>query len=321
MRRCFLGPVMACALLGGCAVNSAASWAPPKFAQATPGGISLLRLPPPPARVPVAVYGFADLTGQFKPTENVQTLSRAVTQGATPILIKALQDAGNKQWFQIVERERLDDLLRERAVIREMRSTYLGEKTPNAATLPPLVFAGVILEGGVVGFDANVKTGGVGARFLGIGANTSYREDTVTVYLRAVSTRTGEVLLSVNTRKSIASVLVSSNTFRYVGFQDLLEVDGGYTANEPGVLALQQAIEKAVYGLVMEGAEQRLWCLRAPPEQAAELLRGHIAERDHLRREDARLPVDAAGHVVDGACAAGAPVAAHISPEMPTSTP
>jgi curli production assembly/transport component CsgG len=304
--------------LGGCAVNNGASWAPAQFVHATPAALTLLNLPAPDKKIPVAVYGFTDQTGQFKPSDNIQTLSRAITQGGSSILVKALQDAGNRQWFQIIEREHLDDLLRERSVIREMRANYLGENGVNPRALPPLLFAGILLEGGVISYDSNTKTGGLGARFLGIGGNTSYREDTVTVYLRAVSTKTGEVLVSVNSRKSIASVGIASNTFRYVGFQDLLEVDAGVTANEPSQLALQQAIEKAVYGLVMEGAEQRLWCFADTPDKTSDLLRKHLADRDHIKPADVKLPVDASGQPVTGSCKTGA-VTAHLDTSAMTS--
>src|SRR3546814_10981578 len=116
--------------------------------------------------------------------------SRAVTQGATSILVKALQEAGNHGWFTVIERERLDNLLRERAVIREMRAAYLGEKTLNRQALPPLLFAGILLEGGIIGYDRNTQSGGLGARFLGLGGSTQYREDTVTVSLRALTAQT-----------------------------------------------------------------------------------------------------------------------------------
>jgi len=88
----------------------------------------LAALPAPERPVAVAVYGFSDQTGQFKPTETGQTLSRAVSQGSASILVKALQDAGNRQWFTIVERESLKNLLNERQIIREMRERYLGEQ-------------------------------------------------------------------------------------------------------------------------------------------------------------------------------------------------
>ncbi|KHK93688.1 curlin [Novosphingobium malaysiense] len=216
-------------------------------------------LPPPTRPIAVAVYGFADQTGQFKPSDAGQTLSRAVSQGGAAILVKALQDAGQRKWFTIVERESLKNLLNERQIIREMRSRYLGEKDVNPRALPALLFAGVLLEGGIVGYDTNTVTGGAGAAFLGIGGHTEYRQDTVTVYLRAVSVRTGEVLTSVTASKTIASQAIGASAFRYVAFKELLQAEAGYTTNEPDQVALQQAIEKAVYGLVLEGVELKLW--------------------------------------------------------------
>ena len=220
----------------------------------------LLEVVPPPTRqVAVAVYGFTDQTGQFKPSEQGQTLSRAVSQGGASILVKALQDVGNRSWFTIVERESLKNLLNERQIIREMRERYLGETSVNAQALPSLLFAGIILEGGIVGYDTNTLTGGAGASFLGIGARSEYRQDTVTVYLRAVSVRTGEVLTSVTASKTIASTSLGGSAFKFVAFKELLEAEAGITTNEPDQLALQQAIEKAVHALVMEGVDLKLW--------------------------------------------------------------
>jgi len=225
----------------------------------------LSAIPPPQKPIAIAVYDFTDQTGQFKATENsTQTLSRAVTQGASSILVKALQDAGNRSWFTIVERENLKDLLSERQIIREMRERYLGEKGVNPEALPALLFAGVLLEGGIISYDTNTVTGGAGAAFLGIGGHTEYRQDTVTVYLRAVSVRTGEVLTTVTASKTIASKAISANAFKFVAFKELLEAEAGITTNEPDHLALQQAIEKAVYDLVMDGVELKLWNFADP---------------------------------------------------------
>ena len=135
----------------------------------------LSAIPPPQRPVAIAVYDFTDQTGQFKPTDTTQTLSRAVTQGAGSILVKALQDAGNRSWFTIVERESLKNLLNERQIIREMRERYLGEQGVNPQALPALLFAGVLLEGGIISYDTNTVTGGAGAAFLGIGGHTEYR--------------------------------------------------------------------------------------------------------------------------------------------------
>lgn len=240
---------------------------------------ALATIPPPPKPIAVAVYGFSDQTGQFKPSEAGQTLSRAVSQGGGSILVKALQDAGNRSWFTIVEREQLRNLLNERQIIREMRERYLGETGANPQALPSLLFAGVILEGGIVGFDSNTLTGGAGAAFLGIGAKAEYRQDTVTVYLRAVSVRTGEVLTTVTASKTIASYSLGGSAFRFVGFKELLEAEAGYTTNEPDQVALQQAIEKAVYGLVMEGVQLKLWDF-ATASQGYPFLALYKKERD-----------------------------------------
>lgn len=251
------------------------------FPKKTQTQMLLNQLPPPQRPVAVAVYGFTDQTGQFRPSDVGQTLSRAVTQGASSMLVKALQDAGNRRWFTIVERERLDNLLRERQIISEMRKRYLGEQEVDPKALPALLFAGVLLEGGIIGYDTNTVTGGAGAAFLGIGARTEYRQDTVTVYLRAVSVRTGEVLATVTASKTIASQAIGANAFKFVSFRELLEAEAGITSNEPDLVALQQAIEKAVYGLVLEGVELDLWRFE-DMEAAQPLLAAYRAERDGL---------------------------------------
>ncbi len=249
------------------------------FPKKTQTQLLLNDLPAPERQVAIAVYGFSDQTGQFKPNESGQTLSRAVTQGAGSMLVKALQEAGNRNWFTIVERERLDNLLKERQIIREMRQRYLGEEEINTQALPALLFAGVLIEGGIVGYDTNTLTGGAGAAFLGIGARQEYRQDTVTVYLRAVSVRTGEVLTNVTASKTIASQAIGASAFKFVAFKELLEAEAGFTTNEPDQVALQQAIEKAVYGLIMEGEQLDLWRF-SDKQKAAPMIASYRAERD-----------------------------------------
>ena len=203
---------------------------PPTNGTVTEVDRKLRSLPPPPAAIAVAVYGYGDQTGQFKPLAEgaqVQSISRAVTQGATSILIKALQDAGNGRWFTVIERERLDNLLKERRIIADMRTRYLGEQTVNPEALPPLLFAGMLIDGGIVGYDSNNKTGGIGANYFGIGGNASYSEDTVTVYLRGTSVKTGEVLLSAVAAKKILSYGLDANAYRFVTFNRLLQAEAG----------------------------------------------------------------------------------------------
>ena len=248
-------------LLAGCVAGPppAAVSRLPIFPAKTPAQLALNELPPPMRPLSVAVYGFTDQTGKFEKVDNGQTLSRAITQGGTSILVKALQDAGDRKWFTVVERESLKDLLSERQIITEMRARYLGELNVNPQALPALLFAGVLLEGGVISYDTNTLTGGAGASLLGIGVDHKYKQDTVTVYLRAVSVKTGEVLTTVTTSKTITSAAMSANVFAYVASDKILQGELGYTTNEPSQLALRQAVEKAVYALVMEGADLKLW--------------------------------------------------------------
>jgi len=254
------------ALAGALSLSACASVAPraavtrlPIYPAKTQTQLALNELPPPVRPLSVAVYNFTDQTGKFEKVENGQTLSRAITQGGTSILVKALQDAGDRKWFTVVERESLKDLLNERQIITEMRARYLGELNVNPQALPALLFAGVLLEGGVISYDTNTLTSGAGANVLGIGIDGKYKQDTVTVYLRAVSVKTGEVLTTVTTSKTITSVAVNANVFAYVASDKILQGELGYTTNEPSQIALRQAIEKAVYGLVMEGADLKLW--------------------------------------------------------------
>lgn len=165
--------------LAGCVTTESYIDTLPVVAPVSYPNDALRRLPSPAEKTAVAVYDLEDLTGQFKERENVQTLSRAVTQGGAAILIKALQDAGERRWFTVLERKELDDLLKERQIITEMRRLYRGEEKIDPSVLPPLLHASIIVEGGIIGYDTNIVTGGAGANFLGIGGDAKYIQDVV----------------------------------------------------------------------------------------------------------------------------------------------
>lgn len=236
----------------------------------------LLTLPPPARPLTVAVYSFTDQTGQNKPNDNFSEYSRAVTQGGNAVLINALKRVGDKSWFKVVERSSLPQLLQERQIIRQTRQAYGGDNLP---PLPPLLYAGLLVDGGIIGYDSNTLTGGFGARFLGVGGDVKYRRDTVTVYIRAVSVQTGEVLKSVNVSKTIYSAALDGSAFRYIGYKDLLEIEAGVTTNEPATLAVKQAIEKGVHDLVLEGVIDGYWSFR-DPDAAARLVPKYLRDRD-----------------------------------------
>ena len=214
-------------------------------------------LPPVAVKPTVAIYSFADLTGQRKPSENLSWFSTAVTQAPEVFLIRALRGAGYGEVFQVVERKGLENLSKERQLIKSTRESYEGE---GINKLPPLLFAGLIIEGGVVGYDTNTMTGGAGARYLGIGASKRYVKDTVTVSLRLVSVATGEVLIDVISTKSILSVGYSQDVFRFVeAGTALVEVENGTSQNESVNIATQKAIEEAVLQLIKDGKAKGYW--------------------------------------------------------------
>ncbi len=224
----------------------------------------LVSLPPPREPIILVVYKFRDQTGQYKPGTGTVGWSTAVTQGATSMLIKALQDAGAGKWFTVLERESLPNLLNERKIIRQTRKQYDGGDPKGKVALPPLLFAPIMLEGGIIAYESNLLTGGLGARYLGIGGSTKYQRDNVTIYLRAVSVKNGRIIKSVNTNKTIFSFSMDGSVFKFIAFQQLLEAEAGFTTNEPPQMAVLEAIEKAVYSMVIEGVTEGLWSFDDP---------------------------------------------------------
>jgi curli production assembly/transport component CsgG len=250
--------------LGGCITGSANDPMahPATLVPSTKTGIVLDALPPPIRKLDVSVYNFPDLTGQNKPNDNFAEFSRALTQGGGAVLIDVLTKAGGGAWFNVVERNDLQPLLQERQIIQNTRTAAEGDKAPS---LPPLRFAGILLEGGIIGYDADETTGGIGANYLGIGADTQYRQDIVTVALRAVSVQTGRVLASVTTTKSVYSVLVHGSAFQFAAVDQLLQAELGYTKNAPATLAVREGVQLAVYALIFEGVKNHLWQFKNRP--------------------------------------------------------
>jgi curli production assembly/transport component CsgG len=213
--------------------------------QINPMQAELRALPGPDGEpVPIGVYSFTDKTGQRKPADSVANLSSAVTQGAEVWLIDALLEAGEGEWFNVVERVSLDNY-------------------DDPSPLEPMLFAGVVLEGGIIGYDSNQTTGGYGARYFGIGAATEYRVDTVTVGMRLVSVGTGRVLMSVAAEKTIASHRSGADVFKFLDMSTkALEIESGYSVNEPTNYAVRAAIEAGVIELIYEGNRKGFWSFK-----------------------------------------------------------
>ena len=267
------------ALLSGCAMiqSTGLTEADPTVTTSMRGVKKEFDTIPAPAAgrpVSVAVYSFADKTGQRRPQANVASLSSAVTQGAETFLIQALQGVGKGQWFEVVERVGIDNLTKERLIIRQMREAYEGG---NAKPLMPMQFAGIIMEGGIVGYDTSVNSGGAGMRVFGIGKQTQWSQDTVTISLRAISVNTGKVLAVVTVQKTLLSTAdgVTALKFFDTGTK-AFEAETGLTINEPGTYAVKAAIEMAVVELIKEGQRKAIWDFKsnvpvviAPPAPVA----------------------------------------------------
>ena len=78
----------------------------------------------------VAVYptSFTDQTGQRKSNSEFALFSTAITQQPNALLIRALKHAGDGKFFRVVERVGLDNLTKERQLIRSAREQFASEE-------------------------------------------------------------------------------------------------------------------------------------------------------------------------------------------------
>lgn len=268
------------AALGACAVPSVPSDVNTSahLTPTSPATHDLLELPAPLQRLTVAVYGFRDQTGQYKPNPD-SSFSTAVTQGAAAMLVKALRDS---KWFIPVERESLQELLTERRIVRALDGSQ-DNGTPTAVYIPPLDPAEIMMDGGIISYESNVRTGGAGARFLGVGLSTQYRVDQVTVNLRAVDVRTGSILQSVSTTKTIFSYEIRPSVYKFVNFKDLLEIEAGVTNNEPAQLSVKEAIESAVVHLIVQGLQEGQWKLSNASDWNNNIVQNYLKQNETHR--------------------------------------
>jgi len=275
-----IAPLCLALLLGGCATGSAIKGliTSEQFAAPKVEENKFLKkkenklLPPAGGPIPVAVYGFQDKTGQRKSVTGIASLSSAVTQGAENYLIESLQTVGDQRWFTVVERVGLDNLIKERQMIRQAREQFQGR---DAKPLPPMIFAGVIIEGGIIGYDSNLLTGGSGMRVFGIGASTQYQSDTVTVTLRTVSVATGEILTTTTITKTVLSYMDKLTVLRFIDDPTnkltgagALSVEGelGGSINESINKAVSVALDAAVINTIREGVRKGHWAFKDTQE-------------------------------------------------------
>ncbi len=208
----------------------------------------------------LGVSNFKDLTGQRKQSDNYASFSAAVTQGAEAWLIESLLESNG--WFKVLERGQLDSIMRERAVVQQTRQDFTDD---DETGLKPMLFAGLLVHGGIISYDTNTVSGGVGAAYLGIGAHEQHRKDVVTVSIRLVSTLTSEILLSSTVSKTIYSTAVGSDVFKYVkDALNPLEIEIGFAKNELVSVATRAAIDLAILNLINKGEKKKMWKFKEP---------------------------------------------------------
>jgi len=284
MKRALLSLLIVTALSGCASIHMEAAKEEPVALQPKENLVSKLPELDGPA-ITIAVYGFQDKTGQMKPNDRLAVFSKAVTQGAEVFLIKSLQDS--KNWFKVVERVGLDNLIKERQLIRNQREVYEGK---DARPLKPMTVAGVMIEGGIIGFDSNIRSGGNGARFLGIGGSQQYRVDEIVISLRLVSVNSGEVLLTNAVSKTIYSTQHNVGVLRFVDAgTKALELENGSALNEPTTYAVRVAIEQAVYDMIVEGEKKGLWRYKKP-KPVVETAPAAVQEKKEVKNDELVQP-------------------------------
>lgn len=201
----------------------------------------------------IGVNKFKDLTGKRKSSDTVASFSAVVTQGGEAWLMESLMESG---WFTVLERAEQESVLRERALVIQSRNTFDEKPIP----LDPLKYAGILAFGGILDYETNNITGGVGASYLGVGASEEYRQDTVTVSLRLVSTSSGEVLVTTTATKTVISTSTSASMFKFMDLETIpVEAEIGLARNELVSKAVRSAIDKALIELIYKGKEKGYW--------------------------------------------------------------
>ncbi|MBF0588784.1 MAG: hypothetical protein HQL53_06625 [Magnetococcales bacterium] len=259
-------------LLGlGFALGGCGSTEPPKEAAEAPLAATTLQPPPPPVglspaapalmplysqpqrrltslplprqKISAAVYRFR--AGNGSPLEN------SLTRVATPQLIQTLERSG---WFSPVERERIDHLQAER--------NLSGIPSQDAVGMPPLDSARVILEGGLLSYDAlNVPAAEAQHYLPGSppGPALSHR---LAIYLRAIDVASGRIVQSVTASHVLMARRVDARLHHVTAIEDAKRGEGGFTMMDPAQLALKDVLHKGVASMIAQGVLAGTWKLK-----------------------------------------------------------
>jgi curli production assembly/transport component CsgG len=66
--------------------------------------------------------------------------------------------------------------------------------------------------------------------------------------------------MSVAAEKSVASHRTSTDVFKFIELgTEVVEIEAGYSVNEPTNIAVRSAIEAAIIEIIYEGVRKGLW--------------------------------------------------------------
>lgn len=233
------------AALGGCA--DYASWprggmTEPLFTGAAKAHDALRAAPHPRQRVMTAVNSIQDQTGKLS--------FGLFGPDAGMMLAQALQNAGGGAWFAVVDRDSLDELAASHRFALDQ-----PRRRPRA----------VRVDCTITSVDSALERGGDGAALLGASANSPYWRISVTMDLRASSVFPGPVPVQVSVREELYAAPLRDGGVKYASLGAQLPARTGFSAESPPELAVREAMEKAVYRLVLRATARKLWAFAARP--------------------------------------------------------
>jgi curli production assembly/transport component CsgG len=237
-------------------------------------------LPKPAQKIPVSVWKILDETGQFRRSAGGGTeLSHAVTQGAHHMLIKALNDSG---WFTVVEREGWPNLIQEIRIKEELRKRGVTRVPEDFKLLevPKYMFSGAITE-----FDDHPVSLGGGFGLRGGSASARAMTSSVAIDLRMTDVDTGVIQEAVSIFKRVIAHQTNFGIFRFIRINWLLELEFGYTLNEPTDLAVREALEKGVVHLIVRGVREGLPEFKPAKAEDMKFFTEYKLETEAMERE------------------------------------
>ncbi|PMH75364.1 hypothetical protein BCU63_05175, partial [Vibrio splendidus] len=167
------------------------------------------------------------------------------------MLMHSLSGLNDGKLYKVIDRTFLAQMLDE----RQLASISVSPKNLGVLKVPSIVFTG-----GVIAYDHNNKQVAGGFFFNDFSLSSEYSMDTVTVSLRAVSVKTGEILLSSISKKTIISISAGINSYKI--FDDnLMQLEMGGSYNEPISVATRLAIEQSILDITKQALELGWWNL------------------------------------------------------------